>query len=312
MNHIMKNWVHVRCRTLLTYIVILGFPTVASASGGEDGGAETNVSIDYFNVGESKSNVGNAATNTSGVLIEVEYEKGSMTYTFDYERWSYDWNNSETLPFILDTTSAPWSTFETLALGIEYEQEINDQWEVSYYLEAESSFEREMSNSFEYEAGVDFNYEASKDWSFTVNVNWEYLDAEGGELGMDLEIEWNHDSKEGWSGEFEISSEFPETHLTYHFTREFSTTMFYNESGTNTIRLSDTSPVIGMQGGYLEDEYNSIGIELGYELTHGGTLSFSLQQNQDRQFSFLDKTGIESVYGIGDAMEASIGFTYEF
>jgi hypothetical protein len=88
--------------------------------------------------------------------------------------------------------------------------------------------------------------------------------------------------------------------------------MFYNESGTNTIRLSDTSPVIGMQGGYLEDEYNSIGIELGYELTHGGTLSFSVQQNQDRQFSFLDKTGIESVYGIGDAMEASIGFTYEF
>jgi len=312
MRNILNGRVYLWCRTLSTYIVLAGLATAAYADGVDDGSAETEVTIEYFDAGESKTTIGNTGTNTSGVLIEAEYEKDHVTYTVGYERWNYTWTNPEDLPFVSGTTAEPWTTFDTIQLGIDFEQEINDQWEFTYYLEAESSFEKEMSSSFEYEAGVDFNYEASKSWSYTLNVNLEYLDADGAELGMDLEIEWNHDSKEGWSGEFEISSEFPETHLTYHYTEAFSTTFFYNESGTNTIRLSDTSPVIGMQGGYLEDEYNSIGVQFGYELIHGGTFSFIVQQNMNRQFSFSDKTEREVIYTLGDAMEIAIGFDYEF
>lgn len=308
----MKGRIYVWCKTLFTYIVLSGLATAAYADDVDDGGAETEVTIEYFEAGESKTIIGNAGANTSGVLIEAEYEKDHVTYTVGYERWNYTWSNPDTLPFISGTTGDPWTTFDTIQLGIDIEQEVNDHWEFTYYLEAESSFEKEMSNSYEYEAGIDFNYEASKSWSYTLNVNLEYLDAEGAELGMDLEIEWNHDSKDGWSGEFEISSEFPESHLTYHYTEAFSTTFFYNESGTNTIRLSDTSPVIGMQGGYLEDEYNSIGVQFGYELIHGGTFSFIVQQNMNRQFSFSDATEREVIYTLGDAMEIAIGFDYEF
>ncbi len=299
----------------LTYFFVFGLPTAAFASGGHsDSGAETNIEIEFFSIGDSKSNVGNSQVGTSGVLIEAEYENNDISFSFGYERWNYNWSNSESLPFVSGIASTPWSTFNTLQFGAAYEQDINDQWELQYYVEAESSFEKETSQSNEYEAGIDFTYEASKEWHFTLNTNYEYLDAEGGELGVDLEIEWNHDSKDGWSGEFEISSEFPETSLTYHFTEGFSTTMFYNESGTNTIRLSDSSPVTGMQGGYLEDEYNSLGIQLDYELVPESSLSFSIQKNTGRRLSFTDSAGGEgeSIYKFGDTNEISMKYSHTF
>ncbi|VAW93599.1 hypothetical protein MNBD_GAMMA21-3076 [hydrothermal vent metagenome] len=321
----MKCRIYEKWFYLLTSFFVFGQPSVAFADAPDVAGASTraphhsarhaenNIEIEYFSMGDSKSNMGNSQVGTSGVLIQTEYENNNMVYTFNYERWNYNWTNPETLPFVSGATNAPWSSFNTLQFGVAYEQELNDKWEFNYYIEAESSFEKETSGSNEYELGVDFIYEPSKAWVYTLNVNLEYLDATGGELGVDLEIEWNHGKKDGWSGEFEISSEFPETSLTYHFTRAFSTTMFYNESGSSTIRLSDSSPVIGMQGGYFEDEYNALGIKVNYEFTYESYLSFAFQQNTGRSFSFVDSSGrTETAYEFADTIEAAIGLSYTF
>jgi len=304
---------------LLACIFVFGLPSVVLADATDATNAphhaESSIEIEYFRISDSTLNVGNAQVDTSGVLVQSEYETNNMVFTFNYERWNYNWTNSRDIIFVSDVGSVPWSTFNTLQFGFAYEHEIGDDWEFNYYIEAESSFEKEMSESNEYELGVDFIYEPTKAWAYTLNVNMEYLDATGAELGVDFEIEWNHDKKEGWSGEFEISSEFPETSLTYHFTRKFSTTMFYGEGGTNTIRLSDSSPVAGMQGGYFEDEYNSSGIRLDYEFTYESYLSFSFQQNTRRRFSFVDSSGkekMETTYGLADTTEVSVGFLYTF
>ncbi len=313
----MKCLIYEKWFFLFACIFVFGLPSLAfaDATDSADGhhGAESSIEIEYFNMGDSKSNIGNTQVGTSGVLIQTEYETNNKVFSFNYERWNYNWTNPENLPFVSGLAGVPWSTFNTLQLGFAYEHEINDQWELNYYVEAESSFEKETSGSNEYETGVDFIYEPSKEWAYTLNINMEYLDATGGELGVDLEIEWNHGKKKGWSGEFEISTEFPETSLTYHFTRALSTTMFYNESGTSTIRLSDSSPVTGMQGGYFEDEYNSLGMQVDYEFTHESYLSFSFQKNTGRNFSFVDRSGrSETAYEFADTTEVSIGFSYTF
>ena len=208
--------------------------------------------------------------------IEIEYTIDKWQC---FERWNYQWTKPEALPFINGIGTDPWSSFTTLQLGLEYEQEINDRWELVYYVEAESSYEKQTAGSNEYEVGLDIGYEPSDSWSFVLNTNYEYLDADGGEFGVDLEVTWNDHSKEGWSGELEISSEFPESRLTYHFSNAFSTTLFYNDGGTNTIRLADDSPVTGMQGGYLEDEYQRVGARFAYEWGHEGYLSLSIHKN---------------------------------
>jgi len=277
---------------------------------------DSSIQVEYFNIGNAKSNTGNAEADVSGVLVETEYEKNDMVFSFNYERWNYNWKNPENLPYIPSAVGTPSSTFNTLQFGFAYEQEIN-QWEFNYYVEAESSYEKETSQSNEYEAGVDFVYEQSENWVYTLNLNLEYLDATGAELGADIEIEWNHDKKEGWSGEFEISSEFPETSLTYHFTKAFSTTIFYNESGTNTIRLSDSTPInnaLGDQGViYFEDEYNSLGIKLGYEFSRESYLTFTLQQNSGRTLSFSDAAErADTSYALADTVETTIGLLYTF
>ncbi len=315
----MKSQICEKWFFLLTCIFVFGLPSVVLADATDATNAphhaESSIEVEYFRISDSKLNVGNAQVDTSGVLIQSEYEKNNMVFTFNYERWNYSWTNLRDIIFVSDVGSVPWSTFNTLQFGFAYEHEIGDDWEFNYYIEAESSFEKEMSESNEYELGVDFIYEPTKAWAYTLNVNLEYLDATGAELGVDFEIEWNHDKKDGWSGEFEISSEFPETSLTYHFTRKFSTSMFYGEGGTNTIRLSDSSPVAGMQGGYFEDEYNSSGIRLDYEFTYESYLSFSFQQNTRRRFSFVDSSGkekMETTYGLADTTEVSVGFLYTF
>jgi len=313
----MKYRVSKKWRSVPIGIFSFGLPLAAFADATDtaDGHhqTESSIEVEYFSGGDAKSNTGNAQVGTSGVIIQTEYELSNTVMSLNYERWNYSWTNPQSLPFVSAMGGEPWSTFNTIQLGFAYEQEMNDQWELNYYIEAESSFEKETSASNEYELGVDFIYEPSKEWVYAINVNFEYLNATGAEFGIDLEIEWNHDKKEGWSGEFEISSEFPETSLTYHFTRAFSTTMFYNESGTSTIRLSDSSPVIGMQGGYFEDEYTSIGVRVDYELAKESFLSFGLQQNSDRSFSFLDSTGkVETSYEFSNTVETSVGFLYTF
>jgi len=312
----MKCWICEKRFFLLPCVFVFCFPSAVIADATDVANsphhAESSIEVEYFNIGDSKSNIGNAQVGTSGLIIQTEYEINNMVFSFNYERWNYNWTNSEMLPFV-SGGAAPWSTFNTLQFGFAYEQEISDQWELNYYVQAESSFEKETSESNEYEAGIDFIYEPSEVWVYVFNVNMEYLDATGGEFGVDLEIQWNHDKKDGWSGEFEISSEFPETSLTYHFTPALSTTMLYGEGGTSTIRLSDSSPVIGMQGGYFEDEYSSIGLRLDYEFSHESYVSFLIQKNTDRSFSFIDSSGrTETAYDFADSIEALIGFEYTF
>ena len=282
-------------------------------SGGHHSGTEFTIEADYFNIGTSKSNIGNAQVDTSGVRIETEYEINYTTFTLGLERWNYNWKNPGQLPFTSGVAVDPWTTFNTLQLGLEYEQEINEKWEIYYYVEAESSFEEETSNSNEYEVGIDFNFEQSKSWTYTLNINWEYLDAEGAEFGVDVEVEWNDHATEGWSGVFEISSEFPESSLTYHFTPTISATVFYEEGGTNTIRLANNSPVAGMQRGYMEDEYIGIGMRFSYSLGHDSFLAFSVQQNSEREMSFVDSTGnLNRTYQFGDSYEIGLRFAYQF
>ncbi len=298
-------------------ILIYGLPSAAFASPTDvtdfPHHTESSIEIEYFNIEDSMSNTSNTQVGTSGIIIQTEFEAGNnKVFSFNYERWNYNWANPDSLPFISGSGGTPWNTFNTLQFGMAYEQEINDKWEFNYYAEAESSFEKETRGSNEYEIGIDFIYEPSKTWAYTFNINLEYLDATGGALGADLEIEWNHHKKDGWSGEFEISSEFPETSLTYHFTKSISTTMFYNESGTSTIRLSDSSPVTGMQGGYFEDEYNSLGFRFDYEFAHESYVSFLFQQNTGRNFSFVDRAGVETAYEFSDTNEAAIKFKYTF
>ncbi len=315
----MKYRICEKCFFLLTYIFVFGLPLVAFADATDATDAphhaESSIEIEYFSMGGSESNIGNAQVDTSGILIQTEYETNNKVFSFNYERWNYNWTNPGSLPFVSGIADVPWSTFNTLQFGFAYEQEIKDEWEFNYYIEAESSFEKETSGSNEYEIGVDFIYEPSKEWAYTVNVNLEYLDATGGELGVDFEIEWNHDKKEGWSGEFEISSEFPETSLTYHFTKALSTTILYSEGGTSTIRLSDSSPVTGMQGGYFEDEYQSLGFGVDFEFSRESYVSFMLQKNTRRRFSFVDSSGkekTETTYEFADTIEASVGFSHTF
>lgn len=317
----MKHKIYRKWLFLLAYVVVLVSPSVASADATDGGGhhrgteaAEIEAEISLIGVGDAKSSVGNASVGTAGVIIETEYEKNNMVYSFNYERWKYNWTNPENLPFISGTTANPWSTFNTLQFGFGYEQELTDHWELVYIVEAESSFEKETSNSNEYELGIDIEYKPSGRWAFVLNGNYEYLDATGGEFGMDLEILWNHHSKEGWSGEIEISSEFPESNLNYHFTRAFSMTLFYGEGGTSTIRLANDTPVTGMQGGYLEDEYQSIGTRFSYELAHESYLSFSIQKNFNRQLTFIDGTGsdVETNYSFEDAIGATLSYELQF
>ena len=304
-------------KSLLYICVFLpGFPIAVLADatdGGDDDEIEASIEMDLVTIGNAQSQAGNAAVGASGLLLEAEYEGESIAFSLGLERWQYDWTNPENLPFISGTTTAPWSTFNTLQFGVAYETEgFDERWEFSYYAEAESSFEKEMSASYEYELGVDVNYELSESWHVSFVPNFEYLDAEGGEFGMDIEIEWNHDKKDGWSGEYELSTEFPETSMSYHFTPAFSTTLFLSESGTSTIRLSDSSPVIGMAGGYLEDEIQTIGARLSYEAANESYLSFSIQQNMQRQLTFIDARGVESAYSLGDSLGVSIVFSYSF
>ena len=317
----------------ITCMYALGFPAAAHANGGSGGidrggrggghgghGAhagpevpERNVGIEVIGVGDTRSVLGNASVRTTGVLIETEYERNYKVFSLNFERWQYDWTNPQNLPFVSGTAADPWKNFYTVQLGFEYEQEINRKLELYYYIEAESTFEREMSNSNEYEIGMDFEYEANKDWTFVLNFNYEYLDSEGGELGMDMEIEWKPHNQKGWSGVFEVSSEFPESSLTYHFNKSFSTSFFLGEGGSNTVRLSDTSPVTGMQGGYLEDEFRRAGVRFSYHWGHESYLSFSIENNFDRQMTFVDKSGnIEVDYAFKDVMGASLYFSYEF
>jgi len=302
------------------FMFVLPTMALADAPGGHGHSkghfnVETNIDIEYFGIGDAKSKTANTQVGASGMRIEMESEneKSNMNYSLALERWNYSWTNPENLPFFSGASGVPWSTFNTIQLGIGYEQEFSEKWEFGYYLEAESSYEKEMSGSNEYELGVDFNYEHSDAWSYTINVNLEYLDASSAELGLDLEIEWNHDKKDGWSGEFEISSEFPETSLTYHYTRNFSTSMFYGEGGTNTIRLSDSNPVPGMQAGYLEDEYMTLGVRVDYEFAYDSYWAFILQQNSNRTLSFSNSNGVEGPsYALGNSTEVAVKFTYTF
>ena len=163
----MKSRLLGKCFFLFSCIATLGTSLVAYADNKgvnrhhQADHAESNIEIEYFNAGDSKSKTGNAQVGTSGVLIEAELETNNMVFTFGYEKWNYNWTNSEGLPFVSGIASDPWSSFTTLQLGFAYEHEINDQWELNYYVEAESSYEKETSGSNEYELGVDFTYEAS-------------------------------------------------------------------------------------------------------------------------------------------------------
>ena len=304
----------------LTSVFIIGLPSVSLSSPSDGGvhaddGGELNVEIEYFNTSSSKSTIGNTEAQSSGLRFETEYEKNNIAYSFAYERWSYDWTNPENFP-IDSGGSAPWDTFGSLQFGFEYEHGIGDDWELTYYAEAESSYEKERGRSNEYELGVGINYELSDAWHYTLSLNVEYLDATSEmEVGGEVEIEWNHDSRDGWSGEFEISDEFPESNVDYHFTEDFSTSFFYYEGGTNTMRLSDGSPVEGMQGGYIEDEYRSLGIGFNYEYADHSYVSFSVQQNFDRSMSFVDSTGLEATETIvyfDDSPEVSLRISYTF
>ncbi len=282
-------------------------------AGHDPGDVERVLDLEFTTAGDSRSVSGDASVRTAGFILEAEYEKNYKIFSFAFERWQYDWRKPQNLPFISASGVEPWNTFYTLALGFEYEMEINPRWELQYYIEAESSFENETSNSNEYEIGVDIDFEPNRDWVLVLNFNYEYLDAEGAELGMDMEIEWKPHNQKGWSGVFEVSSEFPESSLTYHFTPAFSTSFFFNEGGTNTIRLSDNSPVLGMRGGYLEDEYRRVGARLSYHWGHESFLSFSIENTFDRQMAFVDRNGnIEAEYEFEDALGFSLNLSYEF
>jgi len=313
----MKCRIYEKSFFLISCTFVYGLPSVVFADATDSSrghhGNETNIQIDYISLGDSKSSIGSAQVGTTGVRIESEYEMDGVTFLFGYERWKYDWTNPESLPFISEMGRAPWSTFNTLQFGFAYEQEINDTWELNYYVEAESSFEKETSASREYETGVDITYEPSAEWSFTLNINLEYLDATGSEIGADVEVEWRHDSKDGWSAELEIGGDLPETTLTYHFFPTISASMFYNERGTSLIRLSDSSPVTGSQGGYLEDEYASFGLQLNYEFAYESYLTFSVQQNTGRSFTIVDRLGVGGQeFEFANAVGATIGFSYTF
>jgi len=277
---------------------------------------ETNISAEFITIGDSKLDNGNAQVGTSGIVIEGEYEKNEISITYGYEQWDYNWINSEALPFISGANSVPWSTFNVFQFGIGYEQEKKDKWELHYYVDVESSFEKEMSGSREYEMGIDFTYAPTLEWSYTFSISSEYQDAPGGELelGGGLEIEWNHDKKDGWSGEAELDFEFPEINMSYHFARQVSTTLFYNEGGTNAVRLSDNSPVAGMQGGYVEDSYKGFGARFRYEFSHESYVSFSLQKNTGRTLTFADSLGNETgaTYSFEDTVQATFGLSYTF
>lgn len=279
----------------------------------DDDSDELDLEIDYFNIGSSRSDTGAAEMGSSGVRIETEREINNITFSFNYERWKYSWDNPEYLPFMSGLKFDPWKTFNTFQFGIEYEHMIHDRWKIIYYAEAESSFEKETSNSNEYEIGADFIFERFGKLTYMLNVNWEYLDAEGSELGVDMELEWNDHSERGWSIDFEISSEFPESSISYHFSNVFSAAIFYAEGGTNTIRLANNSPVMDMQRGYMEDEYIGIGFRLTYEMNDDNHLSFSAQQNSEREISFVDSAGVtRRSYRFSDAYEIGIKFTYGF
>ncbi len=279
----------------------------------DDDSEELTVEVDYFNIGSSRYSTGIAEMEASGARIETEREIDRITLSLNYERWQYSWKNSGYLPFMTGSGPGPWTAFNTFQFGIEYEHDIRNRWKILYYAEAESSFEEEMSNANEYEIGVDFIFEQSGKLTYMLNVNWEYLDAEGSELGVDMEIEWNSHVEKGWSVDFEISSEFPESSISYHFSDAISAAIFYTEGGTNTIRLSNKSPVMDMQRGYMEDEYIGIGFRLAFELGDENHLSFSVQQNSEREISFIDSSGsIRRSYRFSNAYEFGLRFTYDF
>ncbi len=322
----MKRRIYLKYFFSLSCIFILPKSVLADASDWDKGGVhpphhsarhvETNVSAELFTIGNSKLNNGNAQVGTSGVVIEGEYEKNEMSISYGYEQWNYNWANSEAAPFISGTNLVPWSTFNVFQLGVGYEKDISDDWEVNYFFDVESSFEKEMSGSRDYEMGVDLTYATSLEWSYTFSISSEYQDSPGGELefGASLEIEWNHDKKDGWSGEAEFDGELPEISMSYHFTRQVSTTLFYNEGGTSAVRLSDTSPVAGMQGGYVEDSYKVSGAGLRYEFSHESYVSFSLQKNTGRVLAFDNGLGNEigAKYSLEDTVQAAFGLSYTF
>jgi len=303
----MKLIINVALFYLLALIPVLMFPAIVSA--GPEGSIETRL----FNIGDSKSKLGSAQVGTTGVMIDGEYKTNHLIFSAGIERLTYSWKNPSTLPFSSGMSGDPWASFNVLKLGFAYEHYIDKQWEYTYYIETESSYEEQISRSYRSEAGIKFLYEPTKTWAYTLVLNLENTDAEGADVGYDIEIEWNGDTREGWSAKLQVSTQFPESMLSYHFTRSFTTSIFYLEGGTNLVRLSDTSPVPGFQGGYVEDQYTAFGILLDYEMKRNSNISLAIQTNSGREFTFLDKNGDNKTkYKFDNSSEISIQYSQEF
>jgi len=87
----MKYQISEKCFLLLASIFVVGLPSVAFSDATDATNAphhaESSIEIEYFNMGSSKSGIGNSQVGTSGVLIQTEYETNNIVFSFNYERW---------------------------------------------------------------------------------------------------------------------------------------------------------------------------------------------------------------------------------
>lgn len=295
-------------KTLITPLLLAICALSQTALAKTEGAIEAS----FTTLGEASSALGNSKVSTTAINLAGEYSVNKTTFTYGFEQRRYSWTQAAGTPFAPGISGNPWDAFSTISLGLEYEKRLNRNWEVKPYIELESAYEKQRNGALSTEIGAEFTYEPNKQWAITLIAALENSDLDGSGFSGDVEIEWNPDAKQGWSGELVLGGA-PDITVNYHIDPKLTLSGFYLDAGSSQVRLADNSPVSTFQAGYVEDTYTDIGVKLAYKLAPKSVLSVALAQASERSMTFTNKTDtLEKEYEFGSASSLIVHYEYEF
>ena len=204
-----------------------------------------------------------------------------------YSRYSFDWENAQSLPFSNGATD-PWSDLNQFSVSTELPIELNERFTWRTGLGLNAAWEDEVSDSISLDVSLGLMWQISNEWDavFGAAYTWHPdvdLDSNFSPLGG---ISWNRDTNEGWSA----ALGFPSTEVRYAFDESRSMALGLTGNG-GVFRLADDSRVA--PGGYAEIEQIGLGLQYNHALAERWSIGASANYFFDGDWRFYNVAGNE-------------------
>lgn len=240
-----------------------------------------------------------ASVKTYKQRIQINNEM----FGISYDRWDFDWQNEQTLPFYKSKT--PIDSMQRVRLYANVPVFINDKWFMLNAVNVNSTFEKEYSNS--YGAGIlsFFSYKLDESHAVQMGGFANYHPVKTLALPV-LGYTYRIRETDGLS----MLLGFPRAYVGYHITPDLllNAGMIYSQA---VIRLANDSGIEAK--GYMEAKDFQSNIGLRYTLNEKFELSADLLYTLKRDFTIYNNDANEiNSYSIEPSAGAILKLRYLF